>query len=338
MLKSIALGAAGILLAGTALADTPTLTVSTYGIAQDDFRKILFDPFEAECGCKVVVDIGNNAERLAKIAANPDGYDLVAFSDFGALDAANRGLLQPIDTAKLTNYDKLYDSAKDPVGNKMAVGYTIYATSIVYRTDKFGTVNSWADLLSDKAKGQVAIPNITTTQGPLILHRLAKAAGDTDVSYTNEIQKLADAKGDIVTFYERSSQLTTLFAQEEIWLAPTGRYAWGNLLKTGLPLAWATPKEGQTGGMNVLSLVKGSKHPDLALKLIDKWLSTETQTALGNALVDSPANKEARLEADKGALMTYGADQINSISFIKPADLLAHQEQWIKDWNAKISQ
>ena len=53
-----------------------------------------------------------------------------------ALAAQRSGLLQPIDVSKLSNHAKLYDVAKDPLGGNIAVGYTFYATSIVYRSDK----------------------------------------------------------------------------------------------------------------------------------------------------------------------------------------------------------
>ena len=58
----------------------------------------------------------------------------------------------------------------------MSVGYTFYATSIVYRTDKM-KIDSWADLLSPKLAGRVAFPNITTNQGPPALYMLGSALG-----------------------------------------------------------------------------------------------------------------------------------------------------------------
>jgi putative spermidine/putrescine transport system substrate-binding protein len=336
--KAILAAAVTLGLASAAAAQTPTLVVSTYGIAQQQFQDLLFTPFEKANGCKVVVEAGNNADRIAKLKADPSKYDLAVFADFGAKEAADAGLVQPIDVSKLSNYGKLYESAKDPLGGHLAVGYTIYSTSIVYRTDKLPPVKSWNDLFSKDVKGRVAIPNITTTQGPVALLMIGKAMGNTDPSFVEPIKRLGQVKDDVVTFYERSPQLVTLFAQDEVLMAPVGRFAWGNLVKTGKPLAWALPQEGQAGGMNVMTVVKGSKNLDLVYKLMDTWLSTEVQTKLAAALVDSPANKEVQLDAKTADLMTYGREQIEAIQFLPPEAILKHRESWITNWNKSIAQ
>lgn len=111
-----------------------TLTISVYAFAQDAYKEALYDPFEALCNCKLVIETGNSVERMAKIEANAADpvIDMAVISSHDALSLAQKGLLQPIDPAKLTNYDKLYASAQDPLGDHMAVGYTFYASSIVY--------------------------------------------------------------------------------------------------------------------------------------------------------------------------------------------------------------
>ncbi len=58
----------------------------------------------------------------------------------------------------------------------MSVGYTFYATSIAYRSDKV-KVTSWDDLLSPQLAGRVALPNVTTNQGPQALYMLGLAMG-----------------------------------------------------------------------------------------------------------------------------------------------------------------
>src|SRR5271155_2480773 len=148
-----------------------TLTISLYGFAQDAYKKLVYDPFEAQCGCKLVVETGNSVERLAKMEANKANpvIDMAVVSMADALQAARKGLIDKIDTSKLANFGKLYDIAKDPNSDGMSVGYTFYATSIVYRKDKI-KIESWADLLSPQLAGRVAIPNVITNQGPSTLY------------------------------------------------------------------------------------------------------------------------------------------------------------------------
>lgn len=327
------------LIASPAHAADDQLVVSVYGFAQDAFSEIVYEPFEAMCDCELIVETGNSVERLAKLEARKDNpeIDMAVMSTHDALSANRKGITQPIDVSRLSNYDKLYDIAKDPLGDHLGIGYTFYATSIVYRTDKV-SIDSWQDLFKDEIKGRVAFPNVSTNQGPPALYMLGKALGDDDASLDTPIKAVADNADDIVTFYERSSQVAQLMQQEEILAAPIGRFAWGAYTKMDLPLAWATPKEGQTGGMNVMILTKGAKNEDLAYQFMDFWLSTDIQSALAEALVDSPANSEVVVSDEIAENLTYGADTVNSLNLLAPAVILDNRDQWLESWNSSVTQ
>ena len=82
--------AALTVLCSAAAAQERTLVVSAFGVSQDLLRKNLYAPFEAKCKCKIVVNVGNSADRLAKMEArkaNPE-VDVAVLSDFNALEAA----------------------------------------------------------------------------------------------------------------------------------------------------------------------------------------------------------------------------------------------------------
>jgi len=336
-MKIATAGAVAIAFAGSAFAADKTLTISVYSFSQDEFKELVYTPFEAICDCTIVVETGNSIERMAKIEANKDNpvIDMAVLSTHDALGAARKGLLQPVDVSALSNYGKLYDIAKDPLGDNMGVGYTFYATSIVYRTDKV-TITSWADLLSPELAGNVALPDLTTNQGPPTLHMLGKAMGDTAADLTKPIEAVGAAADDIVTFYVRSSQLAQLMQQEEIWAAPVGRFAWGRFKDNGLPMAWAEPEEGQTGGMNVMVMTANNGNEELALQFMDFWLSTEVQGKLANALIDSPANSEVEVSDEVAANLTYGADTVATLDLLSPATILDNRDNWLDQWNTKV--
>lgn len=322
-----------------AKAEEKTLTISVYAFAQDDFKTIVYDPFEAKCGCKLVVETGNSVERLAKMEANKASpvIDMAVVSMADALSASRKDLIDKIDTSKLSNFGKLYDLAKDPNGDGMSVGYTFYATSIAYRSDKM-KIEFWADLLKPEYVGHVAFPNVTTNQGPPALFMLGQALGSDHPDLKAPIEALGEKKDEIVTFYEKSSQLVQLMQQEEIWAAPIGRFSWAGFTKLDVPVAWATPKEGQTGGMNVMVVTKGSQNRDLALQFMDFWLSTEIQTKLAEKLVDSPANKEVKLSEEAANNLTYGEETAKSLKLIPSAAALDNRAAWLKEWNEKVGQ
>ena len=335
----LASGTALMLTMGAAEAQDKTLTISVYAFAQDEFKELVYTPFEKQCGCKLVVETGNSVERLAKMEANKASpvVDLAIVSMADALSATRKDLIQKIDASKVPNIEKLYDIAKDPNGDGMSVGVNFYATSIVYRTDKM-KIDSWADLLKDDIVDHVAFPNVTTNQGPPALYMLGKAIGKDTPDLSGAIEAVGEKKDDIVTFYVKSSQLVQLMQQEEIWAAPIGRFSWAPFTKLDLPLAWATPKEGQTGGMNVLVVPKGTKNEDLALQFMDFWLSTDVQKALAEKLVDSPTNREVKVSDEVANNITYGDETAKSLQLIPSDVTLDNRDKWLSEWNAKVGQ
>ncbi len=339
MKKQLSLLALGAVLATSPAFAQEKLTISVYSFAQDAYKKALYDPFEEICDCELVIETGNSIERMAKIEANADDpvIDLAVISSHDALSLAQKGLLQPIDTSKISSFDQLYPAAQDPIGGNMAVGYTFYASSIVYREDLV-SIESWADLLGDDLKGNVALPNITGTQGPLTLMMLDKAAGGNASDFTGTISAIGASADDIVTFYSRSSELAQLMNQEEVIAAPVGRFAWSRFKSSPLPFAWANPIEGQAGGMNVMLMTKGNGNEELAYKLMDYWLSTEVQTRIAEALIDSPANTEVVVSDEVAENLTYGAELINSLNILAPAAIIANRDNWVEQWNTEVIQ
>ena len=339
MKNAISLSALCCALATSAFAQDKTLTISVYSFAQDEYKEILYDPFEEICDCKLVIETGNSVERMAKIEANASNpvIDMAVIASQDALELARKDLLAQLDVSKLANLSKLYSAAQDPIGDNFAVGYTFYASSIVYRSDLI-KVNSWADLLDEKLAGNVALPNITGTQGPLTLMMLDKAVGNDGSDLTGVISEVGKHADDIVTFYSRSSELTQLMNQEEVIAAPVGRFAWSAFKDSPLPFAWAEPAEGQAGGMNVMVMTKGNGNEDLAYQFMNYWLSTEVQTKVAEALVDSPANAEVVVSDEIADNLTYGADLINSLNLLSPAEIIDNREAWVEQWNTEVIQ
>lgn len=318
-------------------AQAASLTISVYGFGQDKFQKILYTPFEQQCDCQLVVETGNSIERLAKMEEHKGNpvVDLAVMAHFDALAAERKGLLTKIDSSKLSNYSKLYGFAKDPLGNGKAIGYTFYSTSIVYRKDKV-SIESWADLLDPELAGRVAFPNISTTQASPALFMLGKALGNDASSFKTPIKAIADKRDNFVTFYERSSSLLQLMQQDEIWAAPVGRFVWSRIATLDVPFAWAEPQEGQSGGLNVMVLTAGSPNTDLAHRFMDFWLSTPIQTALANALVDSPVNMEVKVAADIAANLSFGQETADSLLLVEPEIIVDNREAWVENWNNTV--
>ena len=224
------------LVCNTAHAQSHKLVVSGFGLNSELLKKHLYTPFEARCQCKIVLESGTGADRLAKLEArkaNP-AVDVFQATDFGALEASNKGLLQPLDYSQLKNADQLYDFARDPLRNQQAIGATVYAVGIVVRTDRPSAgIASWKDLWKPELKGQLLLANLSTTTGIAQLFMADRVWGGLQGDMATGMGKLGEIKGNVPTFYTQTAQMTALFAQDEAWAVPVGRFAWPNLKKTG---------------------------------------------------------------------------------------------------------
>jgi putative spermidine/putrescine transport system substrate-binding protein len=127
-----------------------------------------------------------------------------------------------------------------------------------------------------------------------------------------------------------------LMNQEEVIAAPVGRFAWSRFKSSPLPFAWAEPAEGQAGGMNVMIMTKGNGNEELAHEFMNYWLSTEVQTRVAEALIDSPANTEVVVSDEVADNLTYGAELINSLSILDPAEIINSREAWVEQWNTEV--
>lgn len=316
-----------------------TLTVSMWGYNMDLIEANVIKPFEEKHGVDVITETGNNSDRFTKMVARKGNplVDVALFAGAWAYKAVQEGIVKPYNPALLTNLPALMESARDPLGGRYAIGYTIQHLGLFYRTDKVAAISSWKDLSRDDLKGVLSIPGITTTYGPSIIYMLSKAwAGDfdaTDVGW----QKLEELVPSLLTAYNRSSELNTLVAQEEVYAAPYASFAWGTIVESGLPVKSVIPEEGLVGSFSMVSIGAGTKNDALAHLYVDHLLSYEVQLAEAMDLIDSPARTDITLPADIAEKLTYGEELISSLHFFSHKAMAEAEEEWIERWNRVMS-
>jgi len=316
-----------------------TLTLSQWGYNMDLLEKNYIKPFEQKYGVTIVNETGNNADRLTKLIAKKNNpvVDVAFFAGNFAYQAMNEGILAPYDPAKIPNLSKIIPAAVDPLGGKYAVGYALSHLGIFYRTDKTAPITSYQDLFRPELKNFVSVPDINTTFGPGFIYMLSKAFGsgynDTEVGWA----KMAELAPALKTAYNNSAELNSLITQEEVYVAPYTSFSWGDIEKTGHPVASAVPKEGLVGTFSVVSIVKGSKNVDLAHAFIDFLISYDVQYAEAMDLVDSPVNVDVKLPPEIGNKLTYGPDIVNNLFFYNEGDVAKNKADWLARWNKIFS-
>ncbi len=324
--------------------DTQTLTVSIWGFNLDVLEENVFAPFEEMYNVDIVLDTGNNSDRLARLQAEGDNTDIdvVHFATQFTHLASQADLLQPYNPDMLENLDEVYDWAQDPLGNQAGVGYTVNSLSLIYRSDLIETeITSWADLLRDDVAGFVSIPEMSTTFGPATLIMIDRALamqdmGDEmgDINYDADMawEALPQLADNLVTTYIRSSALTTLVQEEEVWLAPYASFAVGNLINTGHDLSTVVPAEGVVGQTNMISITAATDQVDLAHAYIDWFISHDVQEAEALDLIDSPVNATVELPEDICALLTCG-EMLDTMIVLDQAQVSERLEDWLERWN-----
>lgn len=331
----------------TAIAqDTQTLTVSIWGFNLDVLEENVFAPFEEMHNVDIVLDTGNNSDRLARLQAEGENTDIdvVHFATQFTYMASQEGLLQPYNPDALENLDELYDWAQDPLGNRAGVGYTVNSLGLIYRADLVEAgITSWADLLRDDVAGFVSIPEMSTTFGPAALimidRALAMQASEEgeelgEINYDADLawEALPQLADNLVTTYIRSSALTSLVQEEEVWVAPYASFAIGNLMNTGHDLSTVMPAEGIVGQTNMISVTAASDQADLAHAYIDWFISHDVQLQEALDLIDSPVNATVELPEETCALLTCG-EMLDTMIVLDQAEVSDRLEDWLERWN-----
>ncbi|GAA0727325.1 ABC transporter substrate-binding protein [Clostridium malenominatum] len=315
------------------------LVISTWGLNEDLLQQNVFKPFEEKNNVKIVLEVGNNSERLTKLKNNPNSeidlmYLAEAFSDQGATD----GIFEKIDLSKVPNAAKLTPKAKELAEQGYNVPYTLNRIAIAYNPAKTGfEIKSWKDLWKPELKGKIAIPDITTTFGPSMVFAAATKAGATKDNMDAAFKALEELKPNVVKTYSKSSDLTNMFASGEIVAAATADFVFGNISKASPEVKYINPEEGAFLNFNTISISKNSKNKDLALEFINYALSEEVQTRTAKALGESPVNVDVKLTAEESKNLTYG-ETVGKSSALDYKFVNPLMKDWIDKWNRILNQ
>jgi iron(III) transport system substrate-binding protein len=153
--KALAVTAAAVLVASCAPAPGELVV---YSSRVENLIKPLFDRYTAETGTPVVFvtdDAGPLIERLAAEGENSPA-DVLITVDAGQLwFAAERGLLQPVESAVLAN--SIPASFRDP-GNRW-FGFSLRARTIAYSSERVdpAQLSTYADLADPKWRGKLCL-------------------------------------------------------------------------------------------------------------------------------------------------------------------------------------
>jgi spermidine/putrescine transport system substrate-binding protein len=209
----------------------------------------------------------------------------------------DEGLVEEIDTSKLTNWDKVPDHFKQIGqinGKQYFIPWDWGFTSILYRTDKVPEgVDSWAALMDPKFAGHISMWD----DGPGAVTVSSYVHGYDETAITDEqLAAIKDewiAQRDLNLFYWAGEpELIEAMTSGDVWLAYAWQGAYATLLANGVPVAYASPKEGRNSWVGVYGIRKGTENYDLALKFLDAKLAEATGNNVVNLFYYGHANQD----------------------------------------------
>lgn len=204
----------------TAAADKPDkIVVAAFGgVWAESARKNFVPCFERKTGVKAEVVLGESAEFLSKMRANPNRspIDVVALSEFDTLRAIREGLVSKMTTAEVPNLAQVATSFHEPFGD-YAVAPTYAGMAVMYNSERIKTPPAtWKELIEAIAAGKfgkkVAWPAVTYAWGPPFLWFIAhQYGGSVDVAF----EKLKAMQPYVVKFWTTPVEALNLFATKD---------------------------------------------------------------------------------------------------------------------------
>lgn len=221
----------------------------------------------------------------------------------------DEGLVQEIDTSKLTSWDKVPDSFKalgQVNGKQYYVPWDWGFTSILYNTDQVPTVDSWDALFDDAYAGHIAMwddgPAAVTVSS--YIHDWDETA-ITDDQLAQIEEEWKDQKP--LNLHYWTGEYTDLCPEVEsgdIWVAYAWQGCYATVLTSGSqPVAYANPKEGRNSWVGLYGISAGSDSPELALQFIDAKLAALTCSNAVTLFYYGCANQEVMAGIDDPILV-----------------------------------
>lgn len=314
-------------------------------------EKFALEEFGKKYNVKIEHDyITSEEELLTKLRTAPGTYDVLLPNVAYLALAMKEGLIDPLDTSKLENWDKLLPRFKDmkeirdDSGKVFGLPWVWGATAMVYNTEKYPNGIDSMQVFWDPAyKGKIGWWD--SYEDSVVL--VGIAMGDKDAYRPKDLnaikEKMMALMPQVKTLWTSEDEFDKLFANGDIdlgifWSGSASRAQ--KAMK--LPMKFVVPKEGAIGWVDTWAIAKDAPHKDLAYKWLDYMISSGFYVPWDtNVGAPAPTTQESldKLPADAFNRVVMGDPQvIGSLVWMQtvPDDA---RKQWNALWEeVKASQ
>lgn len=290
--------AALALLASPAAAQEAEKTLYFYNWT-DYYPVQLLTKFEAETGIKVILDgFDSNETLLAKLQSGGANYDVIVPSDYVIPGLIKDGLLQKIDTYKMSNYAQMKDAFKNPdfdPKHEYSAPYLWGVTGLAYDSAQVpgGTLEpSWKEYFEPRPELQGKIAALDTASDEILAASLY--LGIPQCTESNEdakrILELLQAQKAKLKLYSSDTTVDRMAAGEvamhHLWNGATARAT-----AQRASIRFIYPKEGTPMFRDNFAVPANAPHPENAKIFINWMMAPENAAAVSNAIAYANAIK-----------------------------------------------
>lgn len=239
------------------------------------------------------------------------------------------GVVQPIDTSRLTYWDDMFPALHNMTGavidDEVYMVLTDFGlSSVLYRTDLYDGEETWLMLFDEDFAGRIC------ARGTFVNLSIALKILGYDIFEPTD-EQLAEAgdmarmqRGLVRMYWESQTDLEHALATGEC----IAGYAWNeslvNLMEQDIPVAFAAPKEGALGwACGLVRITNGEGDEQMGYDFIDAWLAPETGKFLIEAYGYGHGNAKSFELVDTSTLVALGYDDpialMEGTTFFVPA-------------------
>ena len=279
---------------------------------QAPFLKDYEDRYKEKPGTSIFAD---EDEALAKMRA---GYkpDVMGPCLYSLPRWKAAGLIQPIDTSKLKNWNKLSPTLRNLPEIQAGAGKVWFVphywgnTSLTIRTDlapEYAKSQSWNILFDPKYKGRIAVLDGVDDVVPFVAKMIGiDAYTMTDAQWSLVQAKLRELMPQLRVISADNATLDQGLASGELVAAMSWRTTFAHLNRGHKPVAYLNPPGGIFTYVCGLVMHKDPSDEAKALALIDSGIADDAARFMVTKIGDEPANTEAMKQVPDSVFTTLG--------------------------------
>ncbi len=223
------------------------------------------------------------------------------------------GIIQPIDTSRLSNWNDVFPDLKTLQGTQLDgqqwfIPFDWGQTSITYRTDLVDIEEeSWSLLWDERYAGRMAMLGAAEDAWWCA----AIYAGVDTNNLTDEdfvkVRALLEQQRPLLRFYSNdTTSIEQALATGELVAAMTWNSSPLELTNQGIPVRFMNPKEGALTWVCGLVMASGAEHPDKAYDLINAMIGPRPGIFLIEEYGYGHSNMKAFEAVDEDVLLARG--------------------------------